>query len=513
MKKFFRTTITSSDRNVVSQFLLDAEKEMSECDAEMNRLRAKVLALESKKKGLKKVAEKCRSLLAPVHRLPTEILAHVFSMACKMNFDLCPLYPPSSMQLSSVCGRWREIVLSTTMLWSALRIDFSQWVGDFAALERAVRIFMDRSGVRPLQLELDFKGIVDDMADALRPIMGILARNCVRWQDVSLLRLDKYDAFLSHNSEGMAFSALRTLRMHSYDSLPPVARSLFKDSPALKSFEIGSQEAFEGEHFDLPWHQIETLTISLSDAPAALAFMSSFTHLKNLHLSRVGHDLSVTAADYNRHYSSNTMRSIEFTWDDQGDADTTLSRLTLPELSSLTMCNSGDGGPEEWPVWDESPAMDFLTRSACTITTLCLKELPMTDQQGIALLELMPFLATLEIEESSMTPHKIITQRLLQRLVVDHQEALLSGRSFLPLLTRLVLVVRKDGLVAQDFIDAVSSRWIPDREQAKEIGVDCMRSASISVMRGDASDVEKFSFLECFRDVGLQLTVNHTRTP
>ncbi|KAL0570048.1 hypothetical protein V5O48_011919 [Marasmius crinis-equi] len=501
MKRFFRNTVTSSDRNVISQFLLDAEKEMRECDVEMNKLKTRMHMLENKKKGLRKAVEKCRSLLAPIHRLPTEILAHIFSMACdKTIWVSCSA--PRVVKLSTVCGRWRELALSTTSLWSALRIDFSFWAGRFPDLERLIRIFMDRSGGSRLRLELDFTTL-EEVEACLSSIISLLVRNCARWQTVSL-ELDDFDPFVGLDLDGLVFSALQDLQIHiEWEApLPPIFNCLFKNTPLLRSLDINCLEFFADEEFNLPRHQVEVLTIRYGTSDRVLTFLSSFPHLKALTLTRTG----IATNHYDGHYLSSTVKTLTFTWDDQTEVDTTLPRLTLPELASLTMSgNFASSG--RWPVWVQTPFTEFMARSSCTITSLCLKWLPMTDRQVMDILELMPSLNYLEIEEyPESPPNRITTEMFLQHLVVDPQAAFLSGHSFLPLLTELVLVVRKEGLVEQDVFDVVSSRWIPDPVQARELGVECLRSVRMTVM-GETADKFRLSSLECYRDAGLQLEI------
>ncbi|KAL0066176.1 hypothetical protein AAF712_006801 [Marasmius tenuissimus] len=134
---FRNRTITSSDRHTISQFLLDAEQEMQRHDAEIWRLRIALHILETKKSGLKKSMDRCHSLLSPVHRLPTEILMEILSIACEEN-ELDPSPPPNVMKLSRVCGRWREVICSAPKLWSSITIRFGYWKGKFPALEKMV---------------------------------------------------------------------------------------------------------------------------------------------------------------------------------------------------------------------------------------------------------------------------------------------------------------------------------------------------------------------------------------
>ncbi|KAL0570047.1 hypothetical protein V5O48_011918 [Marasmius crinis-equi] len=406
------------------------------------------------------------------------------------------------MQVSMVCGRWREILLSNSSFWSALHIVFDSWEGRFSSLERLVQIFASRSGARALNLQLDFRDIDDGMETEISPIVGTLVCNSARWRSLSLTSIPQSSGLLSQFGDGVVFPELHNLCISGDEPLPPALYILFRDSPSLRRLELGSDLVFVDEsHFDLPWHQIEDLVIADSYGPAALALLSLFPRLKGLKMFRAGGGI----VGYSGHYHSNTINTMTLTGDSQEDVDTTLQHLTLPDLASLTMCRT-DESEHQWKVWAESSLTDFLSRSTCTITSLHLKRLPMTDSQALSLLGLTPALANLEIEDSRTGANHIVTGTFLQRLAVNPQTALLSAKPLLPLLTKLTLAVRKDSSIEQDIFDVVSSRWIPDREQATEVGVESLRSVCLTIVGRDA-DRNKLSFLECFRDAGLQMEV------
>ncbi|KAL0065883.1 hypothetical protein AAF712_007187 [Marasmius tenuissimus] len=199
------------------------------------------------------------------------------------------------------------------------------------------------------------------------------------------------------------------------------------------------------------------------------------------------------------------INSIAFTWDDQEDADLNLQSLTLPELTSLEMRGNSWQVLRswyQWPSWVSSTTAEFLTRSACSITSLSLVWLPITDQQTIDLLELMPTLTSLEIvERETNAPNVIITGKFTRRLVVDSQTS-----PFLPFLTKIMLAMQTKGLVEQDLLDVISSRWNPDPIQARESGVECLRSVGITVT-GKHTGQDSLSSLARFKAEGLQLNV------
>ncbi|KAK1221100.1 hypothetical protein PQX77_016147 [Marasmius sp. AFHP31] len=499
LKGLFRNTITSDDRHVISQFLLDAEKEMKECQAEMNRLRSAMHQLENRRNGLKKTMAKCRSLLAPVHRLPAEILAIIFSFCSQPNDLTRPSRFPVVLQIAQVCGRWRNVGLENPSLWSSIRILLKYWKDKPRSLTTLTELFMERSKVSPLELELHFYaddasesdlGHGSDSEHPFAPVLAALSLETVVAGNLSNCTSQHYppgkNAFSSTVSTDKPF-------IYSKSSVW---------CPSLHSLSVGP-ECFLREELALPWHQLKELTIRFSFSPRALWFIALHPYLESLTLFRVG-----GKRDNRSHLISDTIRQVHAIMENQEDANM-LSDMTLPALTSLTM----EAAPEKlvlWNIWGESVATDFLIRSGCSLTSLSIKWIPITDHQIIRLLEQTPTLSSLSIEETSKeTPNAIVTGVLLRRLIVEHEDSTFqSGRTLLPSLTDLTMVIRAQGLVEQEIFDAVSSRQIADPLRAKEFGVECLRSVSVTVMGGDAAEYSMRS-LECYRDTGLRLLVGH----
>ncbi|KAJ8095188.1 hypothetical protein PM082_010410 [Marasmius tenuissimus] len=481
LKGLFRNTITSDDRHVISQFLLDAEKEMKECQAEINRLWSAMHLLENKRNGLKKTMEKCRSLLSPVHRLPAEVLAIIFSFCRQTNDLVRPSCRPTALQVVQVCGRWREIGLETPSLWSSIHIALKHWKDKAGSLTVLTKLFMERSKKSPLDLALEFyaDGVAesDTSEYSLLPVIAALSRNCVRWRSITL-RIPKpftQQKLFFNGVHGQTLPSLQELRLigtgksNTGNGFPDKLPGLFTHCPSLHTLDINYR--FTNNRLALPRHQIKTLSIQRSHTRRAISSVALHPHLQNLALSRVGGDRD--NQPYSGHVVSDTVKTLSALFEAQRDV-ATLSHMTLPALTSLTM----EAVPEKlslWKVWDDSTISDLLARSRCPLITLSIKWIPISDHQFISLLEQIPTLTSLRIEEmSGATTHRIVTRTFLRRLVVDHEDASFqSGGTFLPSLTDLTMVVRAQGLVKQEIFDAVSSRQIPDPLHAREVGVEC----------------------------------------
>ncbi|KAK1218413.1 hypothetical protein PQX77_018877 [Marasmius sp. AFHP31] len=520
----FRNIITSDDRHIISQFLLDVEHEIKGYDAEINRLRTAIHLLETKKLKMKKSMDWCRSLLSPVHRLPTEILMEIFSIACKEN-ELDSSIPPNAINLSSVCGRWWEVIRSAPKMWSSITIPFENWKGRFPALEKLVLLFLDRSVTEPLHLQLHFPGpgfyVLDqDYSSGISSIFRVLHEHAARWQALYLAYPPPTFFFTQHD-----FPVLRKVELYSlHSTLSDTFFSLFGNAQSLRTFDVCG-ELLEDFRFDIPFHQIKTLFVRNPYVTAVFAsHFARFPALETLYMKGISCDGDPSDQDNTEHHLSKTITSATFEFDIQPALDITFRLLTLPSLTSLEVRGS-EGPPYVWPIWEGGAVTDFLSRSSCSITSLFLKNLPITSDQTITLLEHIPTLASLEIEECERMdeelevepeveplPNRIVTQFFLQRLTVEHKvfRPFRPSHSFLPLLTDITIAMRKDDSVEHGLFNAVASRWIPDPEEAKEIGVKSLKSVAITLLEreGDSDERRWLKSLEYFRDAGLRLRLN-----
>ncbi|KAF8198821.1 hypothetical protein K438DRAFT_1583999, partial [Mycena galopus ATCC 62051] len=86
-------------------------------DAEISRLKDRLIQLEGERAMLSKHHAKNLTILSPLRRMPPEILGEIFSWA------LPPFRSPLNVQdcpwvLTQVSSRWRAVALSRPSLWS-----------------------------------------------------------------------------------------------------------------------------------------------------------------------------------------------------------------------------------------------------------------------------------------------------------------------------------------------------------------------------------------------------------
>ncbi|KAK1229849.1 hypothetical protein PQX77_007067 [Marasmius sp. AFHP31] len=500
IRKFFRST--TANKATVSQYLHDVELEMAEFQVEINRLRTSIYTIERKRDRLKRNAELYKSLLFPIHAVPSEILSIIFTFSCERNV-LSGSALPSALRLSMVCGRWRDIIFSSPHLWSNVEIDFGAWTKGSDVMTQLSELYLTRSQNSPLRLFLTlpdddyaYDGTVSERDGLLTTLRSIIGQ-CERWEHFSLTTLpEDFPSAIFESIRGRV-PLLESLHLMKKGSEPKQWRQLsdyFGICPALHTLYISpAPDSHPGKRMSLPWSQIKTLRLC----------------------GKVG--IGRSGRDYTSHLVQNGVKTLDIlALGHQSEVDGVFKHTTLAGITSLRIWDRSTDLRDRWPTWDSTCLEAFLHRSSCTITSLHLKSLPIIDVQVLSLLRMIPSITCLCIEEfRNHGQNRIVTKPFLDGLTVSESTPSISPSHFLPQLTDLKLVVHAKSLDANGFLNALSSRWLPDPSHASDLGVECLRRVAIVVILDLASRREQeqkgghLDCLECFRDAGMRIAITY----
>ncbi|KAJ8083164.1 hypothetical protein PM082_009033 [Marasmius tenuissimus] len=377
IRKFFRST--TADKATVSQYLHDAELEMALYQVEINRLRTAIHAIERKHDRMKRNAELYKSLLSPIHAVPSEILSIIFAFSCERNI-LSGSALPSALQLSMVCGRWRDIVFSTPRLWASVEIDFGAWTKGLDVLTQLSELFLTRSQTSSLRFALT---LPDDnyMYDGSQPRGGrILATlrsiigQCERWEQFSLTTLPQHfpsTIFESIRGRVSLLKSLHLLKKGSGRNRWSQLFSYFSTCPALHTLYISPEpNPPRVDQVSLPWSQVKTLRLSIAYNSAAFPLLSCCTAVEQLELDDVGGWAS-GSNDYTNHLVQHRIRTLDvMKAGAQCEVDGAFKHTTLTGISSLRIWGHWAHLRAGWSTWDNTFLGAFLNRSSCTIAFL-----------------------------------------------------------------------------------------------------------------------------------------------
>lgn len=96
--------------------------QISLMDVEIERVGSTLNSLKQKRANVQKFIDDCNTILAPVRRLPVDILKVIFEYCLATHRH--PIMSPSEapILLTQICHDWRSVALSTPLLWSRLYI-------------------------------------------------------------------------------------------------------------------------------------------------------------------------------------------------------------------------------------------------------------------------------------------------------------------------------------------------------------------------------------------------------
>ena len=145
---------------------------------------------------LKQENSKAASFLAPIRRLPVELLAQIFLIAISYHAH-------SRLELMRVCRSWRAVVLTMPRIWSNIRL--CTWTKT-----DKVEFIMERTGAGPLDVEIDTGMDMFKMVDAneFRRYAGLelAAKEAARWRNLTVANFpNKLDIDAHSTPEQPAF--------------------------------------------------------------------------------------------------------------------------------------------------------------------------------------------------------------------------------------------------------------------------------------------------------------------
>ncbi|KAK7014325.1 hypothetical protein R3P38DRAFT_1449319 [Favolaschia claudopus] len=124
----------------------DLEAQMPAIPERLSTLRADLL----------EVKDRLDSYTYPVLTLPSEITAEIFLQFLSLYRDFPPMSGPHSpIFLTTICRQWREVALTTPMLWRAIRLPRVGPMSDAGRIEAAasaVSLWLRRSRSCPLSI-------------------------------------------------------------------------------------------------------------------------------------------------------------------------------------------------------------------------------------------------------------------------------------------------------------------------------------------------------------------------
>jgi hypothetical protein len=201
---------------------------------QITKMRMNLMRMEREELHATKHIERCEFALAPIRRIPQEILAQIF--VCYRDLlggqSECVDVKHGVWLFGHICSYWRTIALSTPDLWTFCAVSFPARTRNAPGL---VYTWLERARKRPLTIRfrcLDTE-TYPRVGDHRRSVFERLITHCTRWADVEL---EISECFYSER--GSVYTRLPILRQ-----LRIVAEQveLYRGDDLVSTFSVASQ--------------------------------------------------------------------------------------------------------------------------------------------------------------------------------------------------------------------------------------------------------------------------------
>ncbi|KAJ8695909.1 hypothetical protein PTI98_005820 [Pleurotus ostreatus] len=175
------TSPTQGQRDDAERGAEKAGRSLTLLEAELQAAESYIVHVREARRKVQEHLSQHKTILAPIRRIPSEILAEIF-VATIDDTTLCdPLdYDEMPWLLGRVCHSWRMVTESTPKLWSRIRVEL-KFVSPLATRSRRlIDTFIQRAAQHPLKLEIDFS------YHDTHPIINLLTACSPQWEDVSM---------------------------------------------------------------------------------------------------------------------------------------------------------------------------------------------------------------------------------------------------------------------------------------------------------------------------------------
>ncbi|KAK0441527.1 uncharacterized protein EV420DRAFT_1485597 [Desarmillaria tabescens] len=436
----------TAERSQIAQKILSAECDLAHYRVELARLRGIVSKLEKQEEKVREYISGYRSYLnSAVRRFPTEILLLIFSEVVSSIPD--PNFT-TTLHISLVCFRWRNIALSAPSLWRNI------YVGKGCPPDinkTLVQLYIKRSMNEPLRIAAN----VMDKAYAYcyAPALSALYASSDRWEEANLKLLQPAVPSLNSNVINKV-PMLQTLTLEMYGIDSGERCTAFSHAPQLRTVALTGVWAREVE---LPWSQLEAVEFggNYLKHPFDWTIMAGTSASGNP--IRIKH----FAVPYRILWSTGTLRSIYLTSVHLGISRGTssISGAILPSLVALKVQIHDPIGDIEWG----NSLVYFLRRSKCQLECFELvvsRGSIVEPSELLLVLQATSSLQSLKISEADFFPTPLITNEVLRSL---------SSVSMLPNLTSLQFVWTREHSGWSDALIALLRSRVSVSNNAKSL--------------------------------------------
>jgi hypothetical protein len=463
--------VIGGEKEILLRLLDDVDSELGGYDTRIAGMQSALLVVQNERTELQKLANCARGLLAPVRRMPSELLSEVFAL-CGLEVKIERTVKTPALDLGCVCTRWNEVISGSPNLWSTVSLVIGRDL-DAEKQTRLVLRALKKSAPLPLTLEVadaeDNPYILPEQNET-HPSINALIQECFRWRHLTVkLTVPTTNAFFASVVGKLSMLVSLTFANQGKPDRVSLENDLdiFKDVPTLRTVTLPT--SVDRTSYFLPLETLDTFEMGGFSTEVISVILS---RARNLRILKINHCplQGVVMVPGQSVVNSESLRTlnIEFIYCSTYSAVSHLfSCVSLPRLQalSLTSPHSSHCGHPHGDTWVPS-LVGMLNRSHCSIQTLVIAGVRITQDSLVSIFRNVSSLRDLTLHErpASNVASAPIDDKLLTLLTLSSAS---SGSdvysqvhtTLLPNLERIEL--RAGGLSFSDktFVDMISSRW------------------------------------------------------
>lgn len=401
-------------------------------ELEILRVEAQLDQLSRKHKSLKRALN---DRFCPVLQLPNEVSSEIF-MHClrRPNKELV-----TPFQLGHICQAWRDLVLSSTRLWSIITLNFR-----YHSSCDLIQEWLVRSGEQPLVVDFTWEPWSNDeyvraQEEKFQDVMGVLIRFSARWRIVDFFLPNYWDVWpITRDALRRPLPLLTSMSLRNLDILGDILHS----APHLDEIHLVSS-CIQDYSFLSP--NITRVSLTHVSIDTCLVVLSNIPCLQHCAIFKI----TTQAVESKVVVLATHLESLAITFGrvSQLPGLGLLDFITTPVLHELAICAVTTSS-----LFPFSGIMSLVARSSCTLRSLSLSGPGIHGSGLFECLQWTPLLSELNLTSASLR------NEFIQLLSLSSNMTPRSSGYLLPLLQLFTYEGQID-MTSVDMIPILLGRW------------------------------------------------------
>jgi hypothetical protein len=227
-----------AQRRQFTDWSVGLSSELKTCDHVLLQLKELELHAQNEHHKLAQLRDYVTCLRAPIRKLPSEILQHIFCLCVKSKGLPFHLWL-AALYISHVCFRWREVALATSDLWRTILVHTGWLTETHASSEETItKAFLERSGGLPLSVYVStVQWSTAESGHAPDKALAVAIEQVHRWEHLTLNTSGNPHEHTVLSGIG-SFPNLREIQF-----IWPIQEDLvlFRDCPKLETVRLGNR--------------------------------------------------------------------------------------------------------------------------------------------------------------------------------------------------------------------------------------------------------------------------------